>query len=131
MRSGVTDAQVADDLKRVHLQLKDIYPKTWDQYESIRAFDLHESLVGEVRPALEMLMGAVALLLVIVVANILSLLLTRSISLRPEMSLRAALGASSWRIVRQMLVENAILCAAGGVAGMLLGRPRSSAPEPN
>jgi len=75
-----------------------------------------------VRPALEILMGAVLLLLVIVSANILSLLLTRSIARRREMSLRAALGATGWRILRQLLVENAILCAAGGIAGVFLAR---------
>ena len=67
-------------------------------------------------------MGAVALVLVIVSANILSLLLTRSIARRREMSLRAALGASGWRILRQLLVENAILCLAGGIAGVFLAQ---------
>ena len=79
-------------------------------------------LVGDIRPALEILMGAVALVLVIVSANILSLLLTRSIARRREMSLRSALGASAWRILRQLLVENALLCLAGGIAGILLAQ---------
>ena len=120
MRPGATYAQVVDDLKRVHLQMKNVYPETWNQYESIRAIDYHGSLTGDVRPALEMLMGAVALLLLIVIANIFNLLLTRAISLRHEMSLRAALGASSWRLLRQLLIENAILCVAGGIAGVLI-----------
>ncbi len=80
------------------------------------------------RPALEMLMGAVLLLLMIVAANILSLLLTRAIARRREMSLRAALGATGWRLLRQLLTENVILCCAGGVAGVSLRnslRPRS------
>ena len=93
LKPGVTRAQAQDDLKRVLLQLKSTYPALWDQQESVRVLDLHDSLVGQVRPALEMLMGAVALVLVIVSANILSLLLTRSIARRREMSLRAALGA--------------------------------------
>ncbi len=120
LRPGVTYAQLADDLNRVHLQMKNVYPETWNRYESIRAVDYHDSLTGDVRPALEMLMGAVVLLLLIVVANILCLLLTRAISMRHEMSLRAALGASAWRILRQLLVENAILCVAGGIAGSVL-----------
>jgi predicted permease len=122
LRPGVTRAQVEDDLKRVQLEFKSSYPVLWDQYESERALDYHDSLVGNVRPALEILMGAVLLLLVIVSANILSLLLTRSIARRREMSLRAALGATGWRILRQLLVENAILCAAGGIAGVFLAR---------
>ena len=122
LRPGVTRAQVEDDLNRVQLEFKSSYPVLWDQYESERALDYHDSLVGNVRPALEILMGAVLLLLVIVSANILSLLLTRSIARRREMSLRAALGATGWRILRQLLVENAILCAAGGIAGVFLAR---------
>jgi predicted permease len=120
LKPGVTRAQAQDDLKRVLLQLKSTYPALWDQQESVRVLDLHDSLVGQVRPALEMLMGAVGLVLVIVSANILSLLLTRSIARRREMGLRAALGASGWRILRQLLVENALLCFLGGILGAVL-----------
>jgi predicted permease len=120
LRAGVTPAQAQDDLKRVLLELKNVYPLLWSHDESAGVVDYHDSLVGSVRPALEMLMGAVLLLLVIVAANILSLLLTRSIARRREMSLRAALGATGWRILRQLLVENAILCIAGGIAGIFL-----------
>ena len=120
LRPGVSRAQAQTDLKNVYLQLKKTYPALWEQDESPAVIDFHDSLVGNIRPALEILMGAVALVLVIVTANILSLLLTRSIARRREMSLRAALGASGWRILRQLLVENAMLCLAGGVAGVLL-----------
>jgi predicted permease len=122
MRPGVTRSQAETDLKNVLLRLRNTYPELWDQFESVRVLDLHDSMVGDIRPALEILMGAVALVLVIVSANILSLLLTRSIARRREMSLRAALGASAWRILRQLLVENAILCLAGGVAGVALAQ---------
>ncbi len=120
--AGVTRAQAHADLDNVMLQLKRTYPELWQQYESESVLDYHDSLVGDIRPALEILMGAVALVLVIVSANILSLLLTRSIARRREMSLRAALGASTWRILRQLLVENAILCFAGGIAGVALAQ---------
>jgi predicted permease len=120
LRPGVTHAQAQADLKNALLQFKTTYPDLWDQYESPIALDFHDSLVGDIRPSLEILMGAVALVLVIVSANILCLLLTRSIARRREMSLRAALGASAWRILRQLLVENAMLCLAGGVAGVFL-----------
>ena len=122
MKPGVTRAQTEDDLKRVLLQMKNIYPDLWDRYESVRVLDYHDSLVGQVRPALEMLMGAVGLVLLIVSANILCLLLTRATARQHEMSLRAALGAHGWRILQQLLVENAILCIAGGVAGVLLAQ---------
>ncbi len=122
LRPGVSRTQAEADLKDGLLQLKNTYPALWDKNESVRALDFHDSLVGDIRPALEILMGAVALVLVIVSANILSLLLTRSIARRREMSLRSALGASGWRILRQLLVENALLCLAGGVAGILLAQ---------
>ncbi len=122
LASGASYAQATDDFKRVLLQLKTTYPVLWDEYEYVRLVDYHESLVGNVRPALMLLMGAVAMVLAIVAANILSLLLTRSIARRREMSLRAALGASGWRILRQLLAENAVLCSVGGVAGVLLAR---------
>jgi predicted permease len=122
LRPGVSHTQAEADLKDGLLQLKNTYPVLWDKQESARALDFHDSLVGDIRPALEILMGAVALVLVIVAANILSLLLTRSISRRREMSLRSALGASGWRILRQLLVENALLCLAGGVAGIVLAQ---------
>ena len=122
LKPGVTRAQAEDDLKRALLQLKDTYPDLWNQNESLRVLDYHESLVGDIRPALVMLMGAVGLLLLIVAANILSLLLTRSIARRREMSLRVALGASGWRLLQQLLVENALLCIAGGGTGALLAK---------
>jgi predicted permease len=120
LRPGVTREQAQDDLKRGLSQLKSTYPALWSQYESVRVLDFHDSLVGAVRPALEMLMGAVALVLIIVAANILSLLLTRSMARRREMGLRAALGATAWRLLRQLLVENAVLCVLGGVLGVVL-----------
>ena len=120
LRPGVTYAQAADDLKRIQIAFKGTYPALWSQYETLAPLNYHDSLVGNVKPAIEMLMGAVTLLLVIVSANILCLLLTRSIARRQEMSLRVALGATSWRILRQLLVENAILCIVGGVAGVAL-----------
>ncbi len=122
LRPDVTRPQAEADLKNVLLQLKNTYPELWDRFESVRVLDFHDSMVGDIRPALEILMGAVALVLVIVTANILTLLLTRSIARRGEMSLRAALGASGWRILRQLLVENAILCLAGGIAGVALAQ---------
>ena len=119
LKPGVTRGQAQDDLSRVLLQLKSTYPELWDRNEFVRVLDLHDSFVGQMRPALEMLMGAVALMLVIVAANILSLLLTRSIARRREMALRASLGASGWRILRQLLVENAVLCLLGGLLGAI------------
>lgn len=120
LKPGVTASQATGDLERVLRELKDTYPALWNQYESVRVQGLQQSLTGDLRPALEMLMSAVALVLLVVAANILSLLLTRSIARRREMSVRAALGASGWVILRQLLVENTLLCVAGGMGGLLL-----------
>ncbi len=119
LKSGVSRSAAQADLERVNLELKSVYPDLWDQGEGLRVLDYHDSLTGEIRPVLQMLMGAVALVLLIVTANILSLLLTRSIARRREMSLRAALGASAWRVLRQLLVENALLCFIGGLFGVM------------
>ena len=122
LKPGMTVKMAQDDLKRVSLQLKETYPKLWAQEEGVHVWDYHQSLVGEVTPALRILMGAVGLLLVIVSANILSLLLTRSIARRREMGVRVALGATGIRLLQQMLAENLLLCAAGAIAGALLAQ---------
>jgi predicted permease len=126
MKPGVVKAAASSDLRRVLEEFRTAYPKLWDQSEGVQTIDLHDSFTGDLRPALRILMGAVGLLLLIVTANILSLLLTRAVSRRRELGVRVALGASAWRVLRQLLAENALLCVAGGVTGMLvaaLGAP--------
>ena len=118
LKTGVTKGASSADLQRVLGELKKTYPDLWDQYEGVRAVDLQDSFTGDLRPALRILMGAVGLMLVIVIANILSLLLTRAVVRRRELGVRIALGASGWQLLRQLLAENILLCIAGGVAGM-------------
>jgi predicted permease len=116
---GVSLAQAQADVTNVARQLAQAYPATNDK-RGVEVAQLSNEVFGQIRPAISLLFGAVAFVLVIACASVASLLLARTESRRREFSLRRAIGADERRLIRLMLSESAWVVALGGTAGCLL-----------
>src|SRR5256884_9077816 len=117
LKAGVTVERALSDLQRVSAELRTEYPGENAGLGAAGA-PLMYGVVRFIKPALQILMAAVALVLLIACANVSGLVLSRSAARQREFALRTALGAARGRIVRQVLTESVVLALAGGAVGV-------------
>ncbi len=117
LKSGIALKQAQAAMNTISSRLEQLYPDDDRGWGAI-VVPLHDDLVSDVRPALLVLLGAVAFVLLIACVNVANLALAKTLSRRKEIAIRTALGASSARVLRQILAETVLLALAGGAIGL-------------
>ncbi|MFZ0819935.1 MAG: ABC transporter permease [Candidatus Acidiferrales bacterium] len=119
LKPGVTLSQAREDMNRIAASLKQAFPNTHSGAGAV-VVPLQDDLISDIRPGLLILLVAVGFVLLIACANVANLMLVRAVGRQKEMSVRLALGAGRFRLVRQMLTESLLLSVVGGAAGLLV-----------
>jgi putative ABC transport system permease protein len=117
LKPGKSIEQANAQLASISKRLEQQYPED-DAGWGATVLPLREELVGDVRPALLILLGAVGFVLLIACANVANLVLATTLSRRKELAIRTALGATQWTLIRQILTETVLLALTGGLCGL-------------
>jgi putative ABC transport system permease protein len=122
LKPNVTIAQAQTQINKIASDLQDRFPIKKTANWRMRLEPMHDDLVKDVQPAILTLLGAVLFVLLIACANVANLLLVRASARERELSIRAAIGGSQWRLVRQLLAESLVLSIGGALLGLLFAQ---------
>ena len=120
LKPDITLQQAAAEMNVIARRLATVYPDNYPKQFTVNVVSWVDNIVGEFRTTLFTLAAAVGLLLVIACANVANMLLARATAREKEMAIRVSLGATRWRLVRQLLLESGLLAAGGAILGCLL-----------